>query len=232
MSRLNPAAILHEDNHLLIINKPAGLLTQPVPGDSRDSLEELAKGYLKEKFSKPGKVFLHAVHRIDRQVSGLVIFARTDKALSRLNQAMRARRISKIYHALVEGMPAAAVDQPVELRHYLRHLSHHAKISDRPAPGSRLATLRYTIIGHNDAMALLQIDLDTGRYHQIRAQLAHIGHPIAGDGKYGARRPFGSGDQIGLHSYAACIPHPVSGELLELTAPYPRTWQEILTGID
>jgi len=225
MNILDPIEVLFEDNHLLVVNKPAGLLTQPVPDDNRDSLEEMAKRYLKEVYNKPGKVFLHAVHRIDRQVSGLVIFARTDKALSRLNQAMRDRRITKIYHALVAGIPGTP-GETIRLKNHLIHRSHHALVTKSKTADSREATLTYTVLKQLHQLSLVQVDLDTGRYHQIRAQLAHTGYPIIGDKKYGSAMTFGPEDTIGLHSYNAIFPHPVRGELLNIIAPYPQSWQE------
>ncbi len=227
MTSLDPNAVLYEDNHLLVLNKEPGLLTQPVPSDSRDSLEDLAKTYLKQKYNKPGRVFLHAVHRIDRQVSGLVIFARTDKALSRLNQAMRERRIVKIYHALVEGEATGAPGETIHLRHYLSHQSHVARVSRKQLPGSREATLAYSVLKKGEELSLLEVYLDTGRYHQIRAQLAFAGHPVLGDRKYGAASGFDDGTAIGLHSRNSRFPHPVRNETLDLLAPYPPFWRQI-----
>ena len=226
MNTLTPQAVLFEDNHLLVMNKPAGLLTQPVPDDNRDSLEEIGKRYLKEAYNKPGRVFLHAVHRIDRQVSGLVIFARTDKALARLNRTIRDKQMTKIYHALVEGRPGPP-GKTTCLKNYLSHRSHHALVTNGKAADSREALLAYTVIASHDATSLVQIDLDTGRYHQIRAQLAHAGHPVVGDRKYGSTRPFGPQDAIGLHSYNARFFHPVRKEELDIIAPYPAVWEEL-----
>ena len=224
MVMLDHTVIVYEDNHLLVVNKPAGMLTQPVPGDPRPSLEEEAKDYLKEVYNKPGRVFLHAVHRIDRQVSGLVIFARTDKALSRLNAAMRDGRIGKIYHALVEGRIPGQMDKAVPLRHFLSHGSHRAVMSDKPAKGGREALLEYRVLKQTKTSSLIEVDLKTGRYHQIRAQLAYIGYPILGDRRYGAKMPFGSGEQIGLHSFRIKLMHPVKDAVLQLSAAYPSNW--------
>ncbi|SHO48990.1 RluA family pseudouridine synthase [Desulfopila aestuarii] len=230
MNILDPETVLFEDNHLLVVNKPAGLLTQPVPDDNRDSLEEMAKAYLKEVYNKPGRVYLHAVHRIDRQVSGLVIFARTDKALSRLNQAMRDKRITKIYHALVEGSPGPP-GVTIQLKNHLSHRSHHALVTHSKTADSREATLTYTVLKKNAQLSLVQIDLDTGRYHQIRAQLAYAGFPILGDKKYGSANTFGTQDAIGLHSYNTRFPHPVRAEELNIIAPYPIYWQGSSQGL-
>jgi len=231
MNILPHDAVLHEDNHLLVVNKPPGLLTQPVPDDRRESLEEMAKAYLKAVYNKPGRVFLHPVHRIDRQVSGLVIFARTDKALSRLNAAMREKRITKIYHALVEGHIPGSPNTACRLTNYLSHSSHFALVSDTKTSGGRKATLSYTVLGRNDSQSLVRIELETGRYHQIRAQLAHIGHPVLGDSKYGACSGCSLKNAIALHSYSACFPHPVREGTLKLTAPYPPFWSQLLQGL-
>ena len=233
MSTLAPTAIIYADNHLLVVDKPAGLLTQPVPDDSRDSLEEQAKAYLKAVYNKPGRVFLQPVHRIDRQVSGLVIFARTDKALSRLNLAMRDKSISKRYRAIVEGDIPGKANETVLLTHHLAHRSHHAEVSDRPGRGSRPATLSYTVLARTSQLSLVEIDLDTGRYHQIRAQLAHIGYPIFGDRRYGAQRdvPRQEGDAIALHSARLRFLHPVQKQELDLVAPYPAFWQQWGAGL-
>lgn len=231
MRVLDKAAVLYEDNHLLVINKPPGLLTQPVPTDDRDSLEDIAKAYLKEVYNKPGRVFLHAVHRIDRIVSGLVIFARTDKALSRLNKAMREKRITKIYHALVEGNIPGEQGTSILLKNHLCHRDHYALVTTDPTAESREATLSYTVLQRNNQLSLVRIDLDTGRYHQIRAQLAHAGHPVLGDRKYGAKFSFGAHDAIALHSYNARFPHPVRAEELDLIAPYPSFWEQLSQGL-
>ena len=231
MVMLDHTVIVYEDNHLLVVNKPAGMLTQPVPGDPRPSLEEEAKDYLKEVYNKPGRVFLHAVHRIDRQVSGLVIFARTDKALSRLNAAMRDGRIGKIYHALVEGRIPGQMDKAVPLRHFLSHGSHRAVVSDKPAKGGREALLEYRVLKQTKTSSLIEVDLKTGRYHQIRAQLAYIGYPILGDSKYGADRQPGLGESIGLHSHTVSFTHPVGNQPLHLTAPYPTSWDTFTAAV-
>lgn len=231
MKTLDPTRILFEDNHLLVINKEPGLLTQPVPSDDRDSLEDMAKAYLKEVYGKPGKVFLHAVHRIDRQVSGLVIFARTDKALSRLNQAMRERRITKIYHALVEGEMAGMIGQTIQLKNHLIHRDHFAEVVRKPTADSREATLSCSVLKSDGGLSLLEIHLDTGRYHQIRAQLAVAGHPVLGDRKYGSGTSFNPPSAIGLHSRNARFPHPVKPEILDLVADYPSFWRQLYPGL-
>ncbi len=231
MRALAESAILYEDNHLLVLNKEAGLLTQPVPTDERDSLEEMAKRYIRTTYGKPGSVYLHAVHRIDRQVSGVVIFARTGKALSRLNLAMRERRVAKIYHALVEGEQAGTRGALVQLRHHITHRDHFAEVGVSRTSDSKEATLSYTVLKCGQGLSLLEIQLDTGRYHQIRAQLAFAGHPVLGDRRYGSKTEFDSLSAIGLHSRKARFPHPVKPETLDLVAAYPPSWKALSRGL-
>lgn len=220
---LTAEAVLYADNHLLAVNKPAGLLTQP-SGTDRDSLEEQAKAWVKEQYQKPGNVFLEAVHRIDREVSGVVLFARTSKALSRMNEQVRAHNVCKIYHALLERKPPKEAD---ELVHYLKHGSHRAEVCRAGDADAKEARLRYRVIGNvisqGLTLMLVEIELLTGRYHQIRAQCAAMGCPIRGDAKYGARQSFG-GDGIALHHRRLEVNHPVSGERLIFEAPYPDCW--------
>lgn len=211
--------ILYEDNHLLVLNKPPGLLTQP-SGTDRDSLEERAKAWIKETCAKPGAVFLEAVHRIDAPASGIVVFGRTSKALTRLNAAIRERRAAKGYLAVVQGRPPRDTE---DLRHFLRHDEHRAKVVAAGTKGAAEARLRYRMIGFHRDRALLQIDLETGRYHQIRAQLAAIGCPIVGDTRYGG--PGMTGPGIALHHARLELAHPVQGHAdLIVEAPLPATW--------
>lgn len=203
--------LIYEDNHLLAVNKPAGLLTQP-SGTSQASLEGLCKDWIKEKYQKPGNVFLEAAHRLDKPVSGLVLFAKTSKALARLHAILRDRKATKIYLALVEKAP-----EPSEgtLEHFLVHDSHRATVVQA---GGQLAQLRYKVLGKQPLGVLLEIELETGRYHQIRAQLAAIGLPIIGDTKYGSRIP---ADTIALHHLRLTLEHPVTHVPLTLEAPLP-----------
>jgi len=207
--------VLYEDNHLIAVNKPAGMLTQPAEGIN-DSLENTVKEYLKNKYSKPGNVFLGVVHRLDRPVSGIVIFAKTSKALSRVNAMIRDREMRKTYCALVEGH--LKEDSGI-LEHFLRHGDHIAHVCRPHDPGAKIARLHYKTLEKNETTTLLEIDLETGRYHQIRAQCAAVGCPIVGDAKYGSRTPFADG-AIALHHSCLKLHHPVTKTLLHIECRY------------
>lgn len=204
--------ILFQDNHILIISKPSGLATQPSEYH-KDSLEDRAKTWLKENFAKKGNVFLHALHRLDTPVSGAVLFAKTDKALSRLNQSMREKKHKKIYLAVVAGIPD---DEKMTLTHHHSHHRFMAKVTDKPHEGSKEAVLTYELMNIYKDMSLIKVELDTGRYHQIRAQLSAIGHPIIGDEKYGSKKPL-DGGKIALHHYRLTFEHPITKEMTEIT---------------
>lgn len=207
--------ILFLDNHLLAANKPAGLVTQPSDVHA-DSLEGRAKTWLKEEFAKPGEVFLEAVHRIDRPVSGVVLFARTSKALSRLNASQRSKDCTKTYLAIVDGEPPR---QEGRLEDRLVHDSHRARVH----PDGKPAQLDYHVLASQKGRSLLRIDLLTGRYHQIRVQFAHAGWPIVGDTTYGSRATLPEG-AIALHHWKLRIPHPVGErETCHFVAPVPGT---------
>jgi len=198
MNHLDNVKHVYSDNHLLVVDKPAEMATQP-------DLTELAKAWVKKKYNKPGNVFLHAVHRLDKSVSGLVLFARTSKALSRLQQMMRDRKIVKIYHALVEGeLPA----EQGRLVHHLIHGSFRAEVSKE----GKESILEFRVLKREKGATLIEIDLITGRYHQIRAQLSAVGCPVIGDAKYGSKRPWKKG--IALHHSEIKFEHPVTKELL------------------
>lgn len=220
MSALNYIAeeleplILFADNHLLAVNKPAGMLCQD-SGTGKRNLEDWAREWVRVDKAKPGSVFLNAVHRIDRSVSGVVLFARTSKALARLNEDIRKRNCRKVYHALVEGVPPKPDDQLV---HWLTHEHQRAEISCEGAAGAQRAVLSYKVLKKIDRFSLLEVDLETGRYHQIRAQLSAIGCPIAGDEKYGASV---ANQEIALHHQRLEIQHPTRKEPLKIEAPYP-----------
>lgn len=209
--------VLYEDNHIIAVNKPAGLLTQPTDIQN-DSLEVRLKAWLKEKYNKPGNVFLGILHRLDRPVSGIVVFAKTSKALSRLNEAMRERTMHKTYIALVEGTPQKEEEV---LEHYLRHDDYRAEICRKGDNGAKLARLRYKTLEKRAKNTLLEVKLETGRYHQIRAQLAAIGCPIVGDGKYGSKTKF-QNDTIALHHAHMELTHPVTHAAIILDALPPK----------
>ena len=214
----SPDDILYEDNHLLIVNKHCGDLVQPDPS-GESALEDRIKRFIKERDGKPGEVFLGVVHRIDRPVSGAVLFAKTSKALVRLNEMIREGRIRKTYWALTENRPEA---ESGELRHYILRdgRTNRSKAFDAPRPEAKEARLKYRMAGAGTRYTLLEVELLTGRHHQIRAQLSKIGCPIRGDLKYGAKRSLPGGG-ISLHSRQVAFDHPVRHEQVEVTAPVP-----------
>ncbi len=211
--------IVYEDNHLLVINKKVGQLVQ---GDKTgdDSLLELIKNFIKKRDDKPGNVFLGLVHRIDRPTSGLVIYAKTSKALSRLTQMVKNREIKKTYWAVVTK---EMIPQSQRLIHFLKknEKNNKAIVFSKATEGAKEAILTYHIIKNLDNYFLLEIDLETGRHHQIRAQLSKIGAPIKGDLKYGAARSNPDGG-INLHARKLEFIHPVTKENIEITAPVPQ----------
>lgn len=217
--------VLYEDNHIIVVNKQAGEIVQ---GDKTGDtpLSELVKDYIKEKYQKPGAVFLGVVHRLDRPVSGVTLFARTSKALPRLNKLFAEHeKVKKTYWAIVANKPA----QPEgTLTHWLtRHeKTNTARAYDREVPNSKKAILDYKLIAQSDRYYLLEVQLHTGRHHQIRCQLAKMGCPIKGDLKYGAPRSNPDGS-ISLHARRLELEHPVSHEMLTITAPVPddRLWK-------
>jgi 23S rRNA pseudouridine1911/1915/1917 synthase len=211
--------IVYEDNHLLVINKKVGQLVQ---GDKTgdDSLLELIKNFIKKRDDKPGNVFLGLVHRIDRPTSGLVIYAKTSKALSRLTQMVKNREIKKTYWAVVTK---EMIPQTQRLVHFLKknEKNNKAIVFSKATDGAKEAILTYNVIKALDNYLLLEIDLETGRHHQIRAQLSKIGAPIKGDLKYGAARSNPDGG-INLHARKLEFIHPVTKENIEITAPVPH----------
>lgn len=210
--------VLYEDNHIIIVNKTASEIVQ---GDKTGDtpLSEIVKQYLKEKYQKPGNVFIGVTHRLDRPVSGLVVFAKTSKALGRLNEMFRVGEVKKTYWAIVKNMPP---EPEGELVHYLvrNEKQNKSYAYDSEKPGSKKAILRYRLIGRSDNYCLLEVDLKTGRHHQIRCQLAKMGCPIRGDLKYGFPRSNPDGS-ICLHARRVRFVHPVSKELIEVVAPVP-----------
>lgn len=210
--------VVYEDNHIIIVNKTASEIVQ---GDKTGDvpLSETVKQYLKEKYHKPGNVFIGVTHRLDRPVSGLVVFAKTSKALSRLNEMFKNSEVKKTYWAIVKQTPAEAEGELVNylVRNEKRNKSY---AYDTEKPGSKKAILHYRLIARSDNYCLLEVDLKTGRHHQIRCQLAKMGCPIKGDLKYGFPRSNPDGS-ICLHARRVRFVHPVSKEQIDVVAPVP-----------
>ena len=216
--------VLYEDNHIIIINKAAGEIVQ---GDKTgdESLCDTMKAYIKEKYAKPGNVFIGLPHRLDRPVSGVVVFAKTSKALERLNRMFSEGSVKKIYWALTKGIPVPA---EAELESWILRNEKMNKSFSYPkeVKGSKRAVLHYRLAAASQNYNLIEVELKTGRHHQIRCQLSSIGCPIKGDLKYGAQRSNPDGS-ISLHARYIEFVHPVSKELIAVTAPLPkdRLWQ-------
>ena len=220
--------VVYEDNHIIIVNKTASEIVQ---GDKTGDipLSETVKLYLKEKYQKPGNVFIGVVHRLDHPVSGLVVLAKTGKSLSRLNEMFRTGQVKKTYWAIVKNQPPAEEDT---LTHYLvrNEKQNKSYAYDTEKPGSKQAVLHYRLLTRSDNYYLLEVDLKTGRHHQIRCQLAKIGCPIKGDLKYGFPRSNPDGS-ISLHARRVSFEHPVSHKLIEIEAPVPEDnlWNALTT---
>ena len=218
--------ILYEDNHIIVVSKTSGEIVQgDKTGDK--TLCDSVKEYIKEKYAKPGNVFLGIAHRLDRPVSGIVIFAKTSKALSRLNNMFRDGEVHKLYWAITQNMPQKEEDT---LTHRIvrNEKQNKSYAYDREKPGSKKAMLHYKVISSTDNYTLLAVNLMTGRHHQIRCQLSAIGCPIKGDLKYGSRRSNNDGS-ISLHARKVEFVHPVSKQPMCIEAPVPddRLWREI-----
>jgi 23S rRNA pseudouridine1911/1915/1917 synthase len=224
VSGSEPITVLLEDNHLIVINKIA---SQIVQGDKTGDvpLSEHIKNYLKVKYNKPGKVFLGVVHRLDRPVSGAVVFARTDKALSRMNEIFRSRDVQKVYWAIVERRPAREEGKLINWLNKNEKQNKSYVVKDGTA-GALRAELDYKLLASSDKYHLLEVQLHTGRHHQIRCQLANMGCIIKGDLKYGAKRS-NPDASISLHARSISFTHPVKGERVEIVAPVPddKLWQ-------
>ena len=210
--------VVYEDNHIIVVNKTSSEIVQ---GDKTGDtpLSEMVQQYLKEKYAKPGNVFIGVTHRLDRPVSGLVVLAKTSKALSRLNDKFRTGEVQKTYWAIVKERPR---ELEGELEHWLvrNEKQNKSYAFDKEKPGAKKAILRYKLIGHSQNYHLLEVDLKTGRHHQIRCQLAKMGCPIKGDLKYGSPRSNPDGS-ICLHARRVKFIHPVSKQEIDLTAPLP-----------
>ncbi len=216
-----PFPVLYEDNHLLVINKPAQLATMGVK-PPRPSAIELARKYIKEKYEKPGNVYLGIVSRLDAPATGILLFARTSKAASRLTAQYRDREVTKIYHILIEGEmsePTGTLEDWVckDERHRRMHTTQPQKA------GAKQARSSYRVLKRCSRASLVEVELETGRKHQIRLQFGSRGYPVIGDRKYGSTVPFSAG--IALHAQRLALIHPVSGKPLEFAALPPTTWR-------
>lgn len=211
--------VIYEDNHIIIVNKSTSEIVQ---GDKTGDkpLSEIVKEWLKEKYNKPGNVFVGVTHRLDRPVSGIVVFAKTSKALTRLNEMFRNGDIKKTYWAIAKNEPK---NPEGELQHWLvrNEKQNKSYAYDMEKPNSKLAILHYKLLAKSDRYNLLEVDLKTGRHHQIRCQLAKMGCVIKGDLKYGADRSNPDGG-ISLHARRVCFIHPVSKEEIVVEAPVPN----------
>ncbi len=220
--------VLFEDNHIIIVNKyPGDIVQGDKTGDT--TLSDVVKAYLKKKYNKPGDAFLGTVHRLDRPVSGLVVFAKTSKALTRLNELFKNKDLNKTYWAIVEAAPTKPSDH---LQHFLikDEARNKSKAYLSEKPGTKKALLNYTTVGKGDKYVFLEVRLETGRHHQIRVQLSTIGCIIKGDLKYGAKRSNPDGS-ICLHSRSLSFIHPVTKEAILVTAPVPneKIWKDFET---
>lgn len=211
--------VLYEDNHIIIVSKSSSEIVQ---GDKTGDipLSDMVAAYLKEKYNKPGNVFVGVAHRLDRPVSGVVVFAKTSKALSRLNDMFRLGKVDKRYLAIVKNRPSEIES---ELVHYLvrNEQKNRSFAYNKEVPGSKKSILKYRLVGSSTNYNLLEIELMTGRHHQIRCQLSKMGMPIKGDLKYGAERSNPDGG-ISLHAYYIKFEHPVSHNTICVSAPLPN----------
>ena len=221
--------VVYEDNHIIIVNKKSGEIVQGDKTGDRP-LSDIVKDYIKEKYAKPGAVFLGVVHRLDRPVSGLVVFARTSKALSRLNKMFAEGEVHKTYLAITKNTPQ---NSEGTLTHWLvrNEKQNKSYAYDQEKPNTKKAILKYRVLSHSDNYSLLEVNLMTGRHHQIRCQLAAMGCPIKGDLKYGAPRSNPDGS-ISLLSRRVEFVHPVSKETIIVEAPLPddKLWQALDEG--
>lgn len=216
-----PLEILYEDNHCLAIVKPAGCLSTHFQG-KEETLDRAVKAYLKQTYQKPGNVFLGVVHRLDRPVSGVLLYARTSKAAARLAEQFRSGTIEKVYWAVVENQLGKTAGSLEDWLRKDRALGRVEVVEPR-TPGARQALLHYQHRASHEGLSWLEVRPQTGRTHQLRVQLAHHGHPIYGDSRYGSIHTFGPA--IGLHARSLTFLHPIRYEPITLTAELPRAWR-------
>jgi 23S rRNA pseudouridine1911/1915/1917 synthase len=230
VSNIDNLQILHEDNHLIIINKRSGDLVQ---GDKTGDtpLSDIVKGYIKKKYDKPGAVYLGVTHRLDRPTTGIVVFTKTSKALTRMNALFLNKKISKTYWAVVKNKPLKSKDTLV---HWLKKnpKNNKSKAYTKELDQSKKAILHYELIHSLNRYHLLEVNLETGRHHQIRSQLSTIGSPIKGDLKYGFDRSNADGS-IHLHARNISFTHPVNDQLITISAPPPNEvlWKECINHV-
>jgi 23S rRNA pseudouridine1911/1915/1917 synthase len=218
-----PLEILYEDNHCLAIAKPGGVASAHFQGVEQ-TLDRLVKAYLKTKYQKPGNVFLGIVHRLDKPVSGVLLFARTSKAAARLSEQFREGTIEKVYWAVVDGAVSAEAGSLEDWLKVDRNaLAKRVDVVDPRTPGARQALLHFQKRAQHGGLSLLELRPQTGRTHQLRVQLAHHGHPVYGDARYGSVHTFGRG--IGLHARSLTFLHPIRYEPITVTAEVPGEWR-------
>lgn len=224
--------ILYEDNHLMVLNKPAGMLVQKDKTGNESNLEELVKNYLKEKYNKEGNVYLGIPHRIDRPTSGAVLMCKSSKSLERINAMFQRREINKVYWAIVKGCPEVLHNHLV---HYLKRNEKQNKtyVYNNEVPNSQKAEMNYHVVAKSQNYALLEVEIITGRHHQIRAQLSHIGFPIKGDIKYGFDRTNKDGG-ISLHAREISFIHPITKNSVVVKAGVKNDplWNALIDAIE
>ena len=212
MARKQHVNVIYEDNHILVAEKPVNIVSQ---ADSTKDLDflNICKNYIKNKYNKPGNVYLGLIHRLDRPVAGLMVFAKSSKAASRLSDQMRQRKIDKKYIAILQGTLNTIEDQLVS---YIKKnpIKNISTVKTRSFEGAKKAILNYKLIRMEGRHSIVEVKLETGRPHQIRAQFSHIGHPILGDRKYGAKKEFNNNKGIALYSTHLSFKHPVKDEVM------------------
>ncbi len=213
--------VLYSDNHIIVVNKLAGIPTQAEEGES---VESQVKLWAKEHYEKKGAVFVHAAHRLDKPVGGIVVLAKTSKALSRLQESFRSKEVQKTYIAWVEGV---LKEESALLEDYLLHEEFRSSVCFLTNPKGKRASLSYRVKAKTAKASLVEIDLHTGRYHQIRLQFSHRGHPIVNDLKYGGSQVTGV-DSIALQHAKVIFPHPISKEKLVFEVPFPSKWGSLV----